>query len=80
LGVRPSKPGFTETEIAPLFGALRHLEGAVPTPKGMIEIALDRDRGGEVTLPAGVDATLRFEDAPLRGAQLGPGRHLIERA
>lgn len=80
LGVRPSKPGYAEAEIAPLFGALRHLEGAVPTPKGMIEVALDRERGGELTLPEGVDAIVRFDDAPLRGARLGAGRHRIERA
>jgi hypothetical protein len=80
LGVRPSKPGYAEAEIAPLFGTLRHLEGAVPTPKGIIEVALDRERGGEVTLPGGVHATVRFDDAPLCGVRLGPGRHRIARA
>ncbi|HUY39131.1 MAG TPA: alpha-L-rhamnosidase C-terminal domain-containing protein [Candidatus Binataceae bacterium] len=80
LGVRPSKPGYAQVEIAPLFGALRHLEGAVPTPRGMIEIELDRERGGEVTLPDGVDAIVRFDDAALRGVRLGAGRHRIERA
>ena len=80
LGVRPLKPGHAEAEIAPLFGALRHLEGAVPTSTGMIEVVLDRERGGEVTIPDGVDATVRFDDAPLRGARLGAGRHRIVRA
>lgn len=80
LGVHPLRAGYAEAEIAPIFGALRHLEGVVPTPKGMIEIVLDRERGGEVTLPAGVDAVLRFDDAPLGGARLGAGRHRIVRA
>ncbi|MGH7781919.1 MAG: hypothetical protein ACREQR_19040 [Candidatus Binataceae bacterium] len=80
LGVHPLRAGYAEAEIAPIFGALRHLEGVVPTPKGMIEIVLDRERGGEVSLPAGVGAILRFDDAPLGDARLGCGRHRIVRA
>ncbi|MGO9602715.1 MAG: alpha-L-rhamnosidase C-terminal domain-containing protein [Candidatus Binataceae bacterium] len=77
LGVKPLKPGYAEAEITPWFGTLRHLEGAVPTPHGMIEVTLDHDRGGEITIPPGVIATVRFDDAPLSGARLGPGRHTI---
>jgi alpha-L-rhamnosidase len=77
LGVRPLAPGYTTAEIAPLFGSLRHLEGAVPTPRGMIDFTLDRERGGEVVIPEGTTALIRFDDAPLAGASLPPGRHRI---
>jgi len=77
LGVRPLAPGYTHAEIAPRFGALTHLEGAVPTPHGLVEINLDRDRGGVIMLPAGVTAQVRFDDANLSGGSFGPGRHQI---
>ena len=77
LGVKPLKAGYAEAEIAPWFGTLRHLEGAVPTPKGMIEVTLDRERGGAVVIPDGVIAHLRFDDTKLAGARLTAGRHRI---
>jgi hypothetical protein len=77
LGVRPGAPGYARAQIAPRFGPLLHLEGRVPTPHGLIEIKLDRDRGGEIALPIGVTATLTFDDAPLIGGEFGPGRHPI---
>ena len=79
LGVRPAAPGYSRAEIAPRFGSLRHLEGRVPTPHGLIEVNLDREGGGEVTIPDGVTAVVRFDDAPLTGGELGPGRHRISR-
>jgi alpha-L-rhamnosidase len=78
LGVRPTAPGFATVEIAPLFGRLRHLEGRIPTPTGTIAIALDRERGGEISLPSGVVATLHFDDAPLKGGGIGSRRHRVE--
>ena len=80
LGVKPLKPGYAEAEIAPWFGTLRHLEGVVPMPKGLIEVTINRDRGGEVVIPEGVIAHVRFDDAPLAGGRFGAGRHLIEPA
>jgi hypothetical protein len=79
LGVRPAAPGYSRAEIAPRFGSLRHLEGRVPTPHGLIEVNLDREGGGEVVIPDGVDALVRFDDAPLSGGEVGPGRHRISR-
>jgi len=80
LGVKPLQAGYAEAEIAPWFGTLRHLEGAVPTPKGMIEVTLDRDRGGEIVIPDGVIAHLRFDDAKLAPGGLAAGRHRIAAA
>ena len=79
LGVRPAAPGYSRAEIAPRFGSLRHLEGRVPTPHGLIEVNLDREGGGEVVIPDGVAALVRFDDAPLTGGEFGPGRHRISR-
>jgi alpha-L-rhamnosidase len=79
LGVRPAAPGYSRAEIAPQFGSLMHLEGRVPTPHGLIEVKLDREAGGEIALPDGVIALVRFDDASLIGGELGPGRHRISR-
>ena len=49
-----------QREIAPRFGKLRHLEGRVPTPHGLIEVKLDREGGGEIVIPDGVTAVVRL--------------------
>ncbi len=77
LGVRPTAPGFARVRIEPHFGRLKHLEGRVPTPRGMIEIALDRDTGGWISLPPPAKASVRFDDAPLADADLPSGTHTI---
>jgi len=79
LGVRPAAPGYSRAEIAPRFGLLRHLEGRIPTPHGLIEVKLDRAGDGEIVIPDDVAALVRFEDAPLTGGEFGPGRHRISR-
>ncbi|RED65438.1 amylo-alpha-1,6-glucosidase [Cohnella phaseoli] len=44
LGVRPLRPGFRETLIAPRLGAgLTEIEGAIPTPHGPISVKIDGD-------------------------------------
>ena len=78
LGVRPLSPGFRTVEIAPRFGEdLQNLRGRVPTPHGMIEIELNRQNGGEIVLPEGVIADLRFEDAALCGGELSSNSNRI---
>ena len=77
--MRPSAPGYSRAEIAPHFGSLMHLEGRVPTPHGLIEVKLDREAGGEVVIPVGVTAVVRFDDASLTGGEFGAGRHRIAR-
>ncbi len=80
LGVKPAAPGFATVSIAPRFGALKHLEGRIPTPRGMIEVALDRNDGGELALPPETSARVSFEDVALTGGDFGPGRHRIKRS
>jgi hypothetical protein len=79
LGVKPAAPGYSRATIAPHFGPLIHLEGRVPTPLGPIEVKLDREHGGEITIPEGVTAALTFDDAPLTSTELTPGHHRISR-
>jgi alpha-L-rhamnosidase len=77
LGVRPTSPGFASVAIEPHFGRLKHLEGRVPTPRGLIEITLDREHGGRIILPSDTAAALRFDDAPLADADLTAGTHAV---
>lgn len=79
LGVRPVEPGYRKMAIRPRFGALTRLAGRIPTPHGMIDISLERDRGGSLTVPSGVEADLYFADADLRGGRFTPGTHAIRR-
>jgi alpha-L-rhamnosidase len=77
LGVRPTEPGYRKAAIHPRFGSLTKLTGRIPTPHGMIEISLERDKGGAIAIPAGVEADVYFEDADLRGGALPAGNHTI---
>jgi len=75
LGVRPARAGLLARRNRAAFGKLRHLEGRVPHRTGFIEVKLDRETGGEVAIPDGVTALVRFDDASLVGGEFGPGRH-----
>jgi alpha-L-rhamnosidase len=43
LGVTPAEPGFTRARVAPAYGLVDAVEGAVPTPAGLITVRVDRD-------------------------------------
>lgn len=43
LGVTPAEPGYTTARIAPRLGGLAWAKGAVPTPHGLITIAVGAD-------------------------------------
>jgi hypothetical protein len=53
LGVDSAAPGFARVSVRPHLGKLASAKGAVPHPKGMIEVEL-RGNEAQVTLPAGV--------------------------
>ncbi len=42
LGVKPTRPGYTEFEVRPQLGDLEWMEGDVPTPQGMIHVYMDQ--------------------------------------
>ena len=56
LGVKPTKPGYTEYEVKPTLGRLEWMEGEVPTPFGKVYVKMDirqvtvRSDGGKGTL------------------------------
>ena len=79
LGVRPAEPGYRKAMIHPRFGTLTKLAGRVPTPHGLIDISLERERGGSLTIPPGVEADVYFADADLRGGRFLAGTHVIRR-
>ncbi len=62
LGVQPSKPGWTEAEIAPHPGELQFANGTVPTPRGPIKLAWKRSSTLTLSaeLPLGVRAQVRL--------------------
>ncbi len=56
-GIEPAAPGFGSVRIAPHLGALKRLDAAEPTPKGLVQVryAQSGDRlTGLVTLPPGL--------------------------
>lgn len=40
LGVKPLEPGYSKYEITPQLGGLQWMEGKVPTPDGVIDLAV----------------------------------------
>jgi len=56
-GIRPKSPGFENVTIEPHLGSLKHVQAALPTPKGEIKVEFSRVSSGieaNVTLPPGV--------------------------
>jgi alpha-L-rhamnosidase len=60
LGVREAHDGYRTVTIAPDLLGLEWAKGSVPTPHGLITIALDKSKGLTLDLPAGVAATLYY--------------------
>lgn len=42
LGVKPTKPGYSEYEVRPCLGGLEWMEGDVPTPFGKVHVRMDK--------------------------------------
>ncbi|HEV7299167.1 MAG TPA: alpha-L-rhamnosidase C-terminal domain-containing protein [Tepidisphaeraceae bacterium] len=61
LGIRPGAAGFQSVDIRPQLGALTWARGAMPHPKGLIQVDLKQSNGkltGTIDLPAGLSGTL----------------------
>lgn len=52
LGVRPSKPGFSEITVEPKADWLDWAEGRVPTPKGYVSVSWSKDAQGKILINA----------------------------
>lgn len=73
LGIRPAVPGFAAVSIRPQPGPLTTLRGALPHPRGLIEVDVSQKNGqitGSVRLPQGLDGTLYL---PQTSVPLKPG-------
>jgi hypothetical protein len=76
-GVRPAAPGFARVEVAPQFGALRHVDAEVFHPRGRVRVTLTRTAGGVegiVELPPETTGQLRWAR---RSIDLAPGSNAI---
>lgn len=78
LGVQPLAPQFARVQIKPLdFGdRLTHARGTIPTERGDIVIAWQRDGETftiEVTLPVGISAEISLPNTQTRS--IGSGKH-----
>jgi alpha-L-rhamnosidase len=63
-GIQPEDPGFAKVRIEPHLGSLHHLEAAMPTPKGMVEVSYTVSADtltAEVKLPSGVSGELIWQ-------------------
>ena len=73
LGVLPAEPGFTRARIAPRLGPLAWARGAVPTPEGLLRVAIDAAR-------IEIESPVPFElDLDGQVASYAPGRHEMSR-
>lgn len=54
LGVRPAGPAWRHVIFRPCLAGLASAEGTIPTPHGVIEVALKRGRKPRIRLPKGV--------------------------
>jgi hypothetical protein len=60
-GIRPKTAGFESLTIEPNLGALKRVEAALPTPKGMVEVQYRREANGvsaQITVPGGMKGEL----------------------
>ena len=73
LGVGPAEPGFGRARVAPRLGPLAWARGAVPTPRGLLHVAVDAAQIEiESPVPFDLDCDGRTTSHP-------PGRHVFAR-
>jgi alpha-L-rhamnosidase len=75
LGVTPAEPGFAVARVAPRLGPLAWARGAVPTPRGLLHVAVDAEH---VSLESPIPVDLDLGDGRVR--RLPPGAHRTARA
>lgn len=80
-GIEPTAPGFRTFRVQPQMGDLTHIETAVDTPCGLIEVQLDR-KGKRIDLLLTVPDGTRAEVPAASGRQqtFAPGTHRIRLA
>ncbi|MCU1509200.1 MAG: hypothetical protein JWQ12_1465, partial [Glaciihabitans sp.] len=74
LGVTPDAPEYARARIAPALGELTEVEGAVPTPHGMLTVRVS-EGSAEVDSPV----PFVFVDSAGSGHERTGGRHTLPR-
>lgn len=65
LGLRPIEPGFASALLSPRFDSLSWLEGAVPTPHGLVELKAEAvDGGWKLSVEAPARVKILFRSPP----------------
>jgi len=79
VGIRPTKPGFTELTVSPMLGDLQWASATVPTPRGEVTARWERRRENELDLSLFVPSgSLAVVEPPkgFRGpTEALPGKH-----
>jgi hypothetical protein len=73
LGVDSAAPGFARVRVAPHPGKLSAYSGAVPHPKGMVEVALESGTA-TVKLPPGISGEFIWRG---KSTDLAPGANRV---
>jgi alpha-L-rhamnosidase len=60
LGITPATPGYDTVNVRPNLLGLDFANGSVPTPHGTISIRIDKQKGIDLDLPAGVEANIEY--------------------
>ena len=69
LGVTPAEPGFAKVRVNPQLGSLTTVEGAVPTPHGLVTVTVT-----DATVTIDSPVPVLFGDT-----ELAPGHHEVRR-
>ena len=81
LGVKPSAPGFAEVIISPQTGNLNTVKGAVPTPRGLISVSIQKtpaDYRLTVKKPADTMISIKIGEDELAGKNLKTETRIAE--
>ncbi|MCA9964033.1 MAG: alpha-L-rhamnosidase N-terminal domain-containing protein [Anaerolineales bacterium] len=70
LGVMPAEPGYAKARIAPRLGNLEWAKGKIPTPHGVIEVAVT---AVSLTINSPIPVIIELPGQSLR--ELGAGQH-----
>ena len=73
LGVQPVKPGLSEVVLSCNLCGLSEVEGAVPTPRGTIQMAWKKGKKAislEVQVPEGLELKVDLTSEDLRGKKM----------
>jgi hypothetical protein len=73
LGIRPTQPGLSEVTLLRSPSGLRQIEGAIPSPEGILAVRWNLDPGGggelNVTVPGAMHLKLDLASLTLESGR-----------